>query len=167
MHLLTDKPARLYGFATAAGIAEARSPTSCASTRDDRADAASARYDDLPGGASRIVAESQGVKHVFVNGTAIVHDSAYTGATPGTLLRSGRDTQPSTQHPRRPDVQPKKACRNATGNDALIGQRSSVDDPGYTTCPDNHPAAACRPVGAENLSRSLTCSFAQRRAVMP
>ena len=50
-------------------------------------------YDDLPGGASRIVAESHGVMHVFVNGTEIVHDSTYTGATPGTVLRAGRDTE--------------------------------------------------------------------------
>ena len=29
---------------------------------------------------------------MFVNGTEIVRDSAYTGATPGTVLRAGRDT---------------------------------------------------------------------------
>jgi len=29
---------------------------------------------------------------VFVNGTEIVSSSKYTGATPGTVLRSGRDT---------------------------------------------------------------------------
>ena len=53
--------------------------------------------DDLPGGASRIVAESSGMHHVLVAGTEIVRDGAYTGATPGTVLRSGRDTQ--TVHP--------------------------------------------------------------------
>jgi N-acyl-D-aspartate/D-glutamate deacylase len=49
--------------------------------------------DDLPGGASRIVADSRGVHHVFVGGTEIVRDGDYTGATPGTLLRAGRDTR--------------------------------------------------------------------------
>ena len=32
--------------------------------------------------------------HVLVNGTEIVAtDSKYTGATPGTVLRAGRDTE--------------------------------------------------------------------------
>lgn len=47
---------------------------------------------DLPGDSSRLTAGSQGVKRVLVSGTAIVVDGAPTGATPGTVLRSGRDT---------------------------------------------------------------------------
>ena len=47
---------------------------------------------DLPGDTSRLTAGSQGVKRVLVAGTAIVVDGVATGATPGTLLRSGRDT---------------------------------------------------------------------------
>jgi len=49
--------------------------------------------DDLPAGASRLYAESRGIEHVFVNGTEIVRAGALTGATPGTVLRSGRDTE--------------------------------------------------------------------------
>jgi N-acyl-D-amino-acid deacylase len=49
-------------------------------------------HDDLPGGASRIVADSRGVHHVLVAGTEIVRDGAYTGSTPGVVLRAGRDT---------------------------------------------------------------------------
>ncbi len=33
-----------------------------------------------------------GVGHVLVNGTEIVRDGAFTGAVPGRVLRSGRDT---------------------------------------------------------------------------
>ena len=47
---------------------------------------------DLPGDAVRLVAGSTGVHHVFVNGVETVRDGASTGATPGTVLRSGRDT---------------------------------------------------------------------------
>jgi N-acyl-D-aspartate/D-glutamate deacylase len=47
---------------------------------------------DLPGDSSRLTAGSIGVKRVLVNGEVIVVDSQATGATPGTLLRSGTDT---------------------------------------------------------------------------
>ncbi|ADP79983.1 N-acyl-D-amino-acid deacylase family protein [Pseudofrankia inefficax] len=48
---------------------------------------------DLPSGAARLTAGSVGVEAVFVNGTRIVTGGRATGATPGTLLRSGRDTR--------------------------------------------------------------------------
>jgi N-acyl-D-aspartate/D-glutamate deacylase len=48
---------------------------------------------DLPGGASRLYAEAVGVEHVLVNGTPIVQRGEFTGAVPGHILRSGRDTQ--------------------------------------------------------------------------
>lgn len=48
--------------------------------------------DDLPGNSSRLTAGSFGVKRVLVNGETIVVDSQATGATPGTLLRSGTGT---------------------------------------------------------------------------
>ena len=47
---------------------------------------------DLPGNSARLTAGSQGVARVFVNGVAIIENGEPTGATPGTLLRSGRDT---------------------------------------------------------------------------
>jgi N-acyl-D-aspartate/D-glutamate deacylase len=48
--------------------------------------------DDLPGGTARLVADSVGVRHVFVSGVETVRDGAATGALPGRVLRSGRDT---------------------------------------------------------------------------
>jgi N-acyl-D-aspartate/D-glutamate deacylase len=47
---------------------------------------------DLPGGTSRLFTPSVGVDRVFVNGQPIVVAGEATGSTPGTLLRSGRDT---------------------------------------------------------------------------
>jgi N-acyl-D-aspartate/D-glutamate deacylase len=47
---------------------------------------------DLPGGCGRLTSEAIGIEHVLVAGTGIVEDGILTGARPGTVLRSGRDT---------------------------------------------------------------------------
>jgi N-acyl-D-aspartate/D-glutamate deacylase len=47
---------------------------------------------DMPGGASRLTAPSEGIAHVFVNGERTVADGIATGATSGAVLRSGKGT---------------------------------------------------------------------------
>ncbi|HEX6787050.1 MAG TPA: D-aminoacylase, partial [Acidimicrobiales bacterium] len=51
---------------------------------------------DLPGGAGRIYGEAEGITHVLVNGIPAVEGGEVLDARPGTLLRSGRDTDTVT-----------------------------------------------------------------------
>jgi N-acyl-D-aspartate/D-glutamate deacylase len=48
---------------------------------------------DLPTGAARVYGEADGIDAVVVNGNVVVERGEFTDARPGTLLRSGRDTQ--------------------------------------------------------------------------
>ncbi|HET9728794.1 MAG TPA: amidohydrolase family protein, partial [Acidimicrobiia bacterium] len=92
VHLLTGVPARFYGVRDRGQIAVGAHADVVCFDPLTVGPAGERTRDDLPGGASRIVADSRGIEHVLVNGTEIVRAGAYTGATPGRVLRSGRDT---------------------------------------------------------------------------
>lgn len=47
---------------------------------------------DLPGDEGRLYADAQGIIRVMVNGVTIVRDGEHTGAKPGQVIRSGKDT---------------------------------------------------------------------------
>ena len=51
---------------------------------------------DLPTGAPRLFGGADGIDHVLVNGTEIVDHGEFTDARPGTVFRSGRDTETVT-----------------------------------------------------------------------
>jgi N-acyl-D-aspartate/D-glutamate deacylase len=93
VRLLTDVPAKLYGLTGRGRLAEGAIADVVVF---DPAQVASGpvytRY-DLPGGAGRLYADAIGVEHVLVNGTEIVRGGKHTGALPGTILHSGRDTE--------------------------------------------------------------------------
>jgi N-acyl-D-aspartate/D-glutamate deacylase len=93
VHLLSAVPAQLYGVRDRGYLGEGAHADVVIFDPDTVGPAGERTCDDLPGGASRIVAESHGVHHVLVAGTEIVRDGAYTGATPGRVLRSGGDTR--------------------------------------------------------------------------
>lgn len=93
VRLITDVPARLYGLKERGRIApgwHADLVVFDPATVDHGPERT--RY-DLPAGAPRLVADAKGITSVWVGGTAVCHDGVATGALPGTVLRSGRDTE--------------------------------------------------------------------------
>lgn len=92
VRLLTSVPAALYGLRDRGTLVEgARADVVVFDEDTVRPDEVRTRY-DLPGGAGRLYAGATGIADVLVNGVSIVEDGECTGAVPGTLLRSGRDT---------------------------------------------------------------------------
>jgi len=93
VQLLADAPARLYGLTGRGRLEPGAHGDVIVFDAATVGPAGERTRTDLPGGASRIVAESTGMHHVLVGGTEIVRNGTYTGATPGVVLRAGRDTQ--------------------------------------------------------------------------
>jgi N-acyl-D-aspartate/D-glutamate deacylase len=92
VRLLTDVPARLYGLAERGRITpgwHADLVLFDPATIDHGPERT--RY-DLPAGAPRLVADARGITSVLVGGVEVCRDGVATGALPGTVLRSGRDT---------------------------------------------------------------------------
>jgi N-acyl-D-aspartate/D-glutamate deacylase len=92
VHYLTGAPAALYGL-TGRGVLNEGSWADIVlfDAGTIGPGALTTRY-DLPAGAGRIYGEADGVHRVFVAGEEIVSAGEFTGARPGTMLRSGRDT---------------------------------------------------------------------------
>jgi N-acyl-D-aspartate/D-glutamate deacylase len=96
INMLTDVPARLYGLTGRGRLEEGWLADvvvidpSTIGPQDVRM-----RF-DLPTGAPRLFGGADGIDHVLVNGTEIVDHGSFTDARPGTLLRSGRDTETVT-----------------------------------------------------------------------
>jgi N-acyl-D-aspartate/D-glutamate deacylase len=92
VQLLTDEPAQLFGLRERGRLEEGYhadivvfDPTTIGSEH-------ARLVHDLPGDSPRLTAGANGVVRVLVNGVETVADNTPTGALPGSVLRSGRDT---------------------------------------------------------------------------
>jgi N-acyl-D-aspartate/D-glutamate deacylase len=92
VRMITDQPAQLFGLRERGRLAVGHHADVVVLDPETVGSDAATLVADLPGGSARLTAGAQGVRHVFVNGVETVRDNQPTGATPGTLLRSGRDT---------------------------------------------------------------------------
>ncbi len=89
---LTDVPARLYGLRERGRLEEGWHADVTIFDAEKIESGPTYTRHDLPAGAGRLYADAHGIEHVFVAGTEIVRGGEHTGALPGTVLRSGRDT---------------------------------------------------------------------------
>ncbi|MFF8657998.1 N-acyl-D-amino-acid deacylase family protein [Streptomyces huasconensis] len=91
--MLTDDPARLFGLRERGRIAEGHH-ADLVLFDPERIDAGKATLvHDLPGDSPRLDSKAIGVTAVWVNGVEVIRDDVVTGAVPGRVLRSGRDTR--------------------------------------------------------------------------
>ncbi|KUJ70066.1 aminoacylase [Streptomyces albus subsp. albus] len=93
VRMLTDDPARLFGLRGRGRVAEGYH-ADLVLFDPERIDAGPATLvHDLPGDGPRLDSRPVGVVSVRVNGVRTLRDDRATGALPGRVLRSGRDTE--------------------------------------------------------------------------
>lgn len=93
VQLFTDAPARFYGLAGRGRIAEGWAADLVVLDPATVGPGTVAPRQDLPAGGWRLYSEATGIDRTIVNGVEIVRDGEVTGDTPGTALRSGRDSE--------------------------------------------------------------------------
>jgi N-acyl-D-aspartate/D-glutamate deacylase len=93
VQMMTDDPAQLFGLRDRGRIEVGHHADLVLFDPETIRSGPIRKVSDLPAGAERLFASAIGISHVLVNGVAIVVDGEPTGETPGTLLRSGRDTR--------------------------------------------------------------------------
>jgi N-acyl-D-aspartate/D-glutamate deacylase len=93
VHMITAQPARLFGLRGRGLVREGYAADLFVFDPEVVGSEPARLVHDLPGDTPRLYAGSHGVVRVLVNGVETVRDGAATGALPGTVLRSGRDTE--------------------------------------------------------------------------
>jgi N-acyl-D-aspartate/D-glutamate deacylase len=92
VQLMTQAPAQLFGLRDRGELRPGAFADVVMFDPESVATGEVQLVDDLPGGERRLYADAIGVQRVMVNGTTIVESGKDTGARPGTVFRSGRDT---------------------------------------------------------------------------
>ena len=92
VQLITQTPAQLFGLVDRGTLVEGSNADIVVFDPETIGSENAHMVADLPGGCSRLTADSYGIERVLVNGIAVIIDGQATGATPGTVLKSGKDT---------------------------------------------------------------------------
>ena len=92
VQMLTQVPAELFGLRDRGTIAEGAHADLVLFDPETIDSELLSMSDDLPGGTSRLYAGSIGVRSVWVSGVETVRNGVSTGELPGSLVRSGTDT---------------------------------------------------------------------------
>lgn len=87
VHLLTGRQASAFGIEGRGVLAEGMAADIVVFDADEVGPQAPAIAHDLPGGGSRFVCDSLGIRRVIVNGSTILRDDQPTGALPGSVVR--------------------------------------------------------------------------------
>jgi N-acyl-D-aspartate/D-glutamate deacylase len=93
VQMMTDAPARLFGLKARGLLREGWHADLVLFDPETIGAEDMAMVRDLPGGSARLFAGARGIVRVLVNGVPTVVDGEATGDLPGSLLRSGRDTE--------------------------------------------------------------------------
>jgi N-acyl-D-aspartate/D-glutamate deacylase len=96
VHHLTDRPARLYGLRNRGRLAEGWAADVVVFDPATVGPGPVHTRFDLPGDEGRVYGGAIGINHVLVNGVPCVQGDQLLPSRPGTLLRSGRDTDTVT-----------------------------------------------------------------------
>ncbi|WP_020137707.1 N-acyl-D-amino-acid deacylase family protein [Streptomyces sp. 351MFTsu5.1] len=91
--MLTDDPARLFGLRERGRIEEGFHADLVLFDPERIAAGTATLVHDLPGDSPRLDAKAIGIRAVWVNGVEAIRDDVVSGAVPGRVLRSGRDTR--------------------------------------------------------------------------
>ncbi len=94
--MMTTVPAELFGLRDRGVIREGAHADLVLFDPDVVDSEMLSMVDDLPGGTERLFAGSVGVRSVLVSGVEVVRDGRPTEARPGTIIRSGVDTDTVT-----------------------------------------------------------------------